>query len=341
MKITKKVATGFLALLVSSGASCRDQDNESKDSKSATSALNNESAGSGGAKLSEPSGGKESQRVLREPKSRKKLSNFVQPKIDAETAEKLAEKRTLIVGEAQKGIERVRSAIKALDKKKPKEALTNLEKATGKFELDLARDPGLAMAPIAIETKTYDVLTTLEAVASAKVLAREALAEDKLQLARILLNPLRSEEVISVTQVPLARFPSAIKAVAPLIDEGKFDEAKVLLIDTLETLVVTDHVIPLPLVRAHAMLEVAEKLAEEKKRTADQNGELKTSLENARYQLFLAKELGYGTKAEFAALLKEMDQVESKTKEGKSGTGFFDQIKSQINKLREKAYLLQ
>jgi hypothetical protein len=67
-----------------------------------------------------------------------------------------------------------------------------------------------------------------------------------------------------VTELPLATYPAAIRAVAPLIDAGKTAEAEAALYAALNTLVIETYVVPLPRVRAQAMLREAEKLGCEK-----------------------------------------------------------------------------
>jgi hypothetical protein len=71
-----------------------------------------------------------------------------------------------------------------------------------------------------------------------------------------------SETVVSVSNIPLATYPAAIKDAAKLIDENKTNEAKSALQTALNTQVVTETIIPLPVVLAQASLKEAETLAE-------------------------------------------------------------------------------
>ena len=75
-----------------------------------------------------------------------------------------------------------------------------------------------------------------------------------MQKARLLVANLASEIVFQTTNVPLATYPNAIKAITPLIDESKLVEAKSGLQAALNTLVVrTEMVIPLPKLRAEQL----------------------------------------------------------------------------------------
>ena len=144
------------------------------------------------------------------------------------------------------------------------EVLAALEQATGKLELILARDPGLALAPVDLEVVTYDLLANPDTVKAMIHDAENYLEDGEIQKARPFVANLASEIQFRTTSIPLATYPSAIKAVTPLIDEGKLDEAKDALQSALNTLVVsTDEVVPLPKLRAEQMLKNAEALAEE------------------------------------------------------------------------------
>jgi len=272
------------------------------------------------------------------PKDRKIVTESVDKDIDTESVEKIAEKRKKIIEEAVVALSETRKALRALDEEKTEEALAALEKATGKLELILARQPDLALAPTDMAVTTLDLLTTLENIMKAKDQARNALEDGDVQEARALLSKLGSEIVIQVTNIPLATYPNAIKAVTPLIDKGRLEEAKVALAAALNTLVVTEHVIPLPVLRASAMLASADELAEQENRTDDDNEKLANLIENARYQLKMAEALGYGDDSDYKGFYEQLDLIERKTEGGKSGKGFFDDIQGSIEKLKKSLY---
>lgn len=119
-------------------------------------------------------------------------------------------------------------------------------------------------------------------------------------------------------------------AIVPLIDDGKVEEAKRSLQLALNTLVVTEEIIPLPILRAQTLLKKAEELAENDERTIKQNDDLAAMLDDARTQVELAEALGYGKKRQFKPILEQVSAIEKKTQGGKSGTGFFDKIKEKL-----------
>ncbi len=60
------------------------------------------------------------------------------------------------------------NAILAIDSNKPGDAIAALERATGKLEIVLARNPALALAPVDVATTSYDVLGSLQDVESVR-----------------------------------------------------------------------------------------------------------------------------------------------------------------------------
>lgn len=245
----------------------------------------------------------------------------------------LAEKRKQITAEAVAAIRETQNALQALDEGKKGDALSALERATGKLELILARDPKLALAPMNVGAMTTSIIADASQVKKVRDEAARLLNNDQVQDARHLLEGLASETVINVSNIPLATYPGAIKQAVKLIDGGKETEAKAVLQTALNTLVITSLVIPLPVVEAQTLLLDAEKLSEKPNRTAEENTRLNALLAQARTRLEFAQTLGYGTSQDFANLYAQLDAIKNKTSESKSGTGFFDGIKSSLSAL--------
>ena len=268
------------------------------------------------------------------PQARSETTKSVQQQVDAKATDQAGEKRMKITADAVAAVNETKKALKLLDEKKTQEAMAVLERATGKLELILARDPTLALAPVDVEVVTYDLLSSLKTVKAMIHDAENFLEDGEVQKARPLVANLASEIVFRTTSIPLATYPAAIKAITPLIDDGKINEAKAGLQAALNTLVITtDGVIPLPVLRAENMLKNAEALAENKERTAKDNETLATLLDEARYQLKMAELLGYGTRKSFKPMYEQLDQIEQKTVGGKGGKGWFDKIKQQLSDL--------
>ncbi|GEM_PF-740740 len=254
----------------------------------------------------------------------------------AAAASKAAEQgRSTVIKEAVTALADVDKALILLDKGKKKEALDALAEATGKLELVVARDPSLTLAPVAVHVTAKDLIASVDTIDEAVERARKYLSDGEVQKARVVLANLASELVVTVTNIPLGTFPAAIKAVSPLIDQGKIGEAKAALVTALSTLVDVDTVIPLPVLRAELLLEKAEALAEKRDRSDAQDESLAILLSQARYQLKIAKALGYGKKSDFRDYYRMIDEIQEKTHNGGFGTGFFDKIKAKLKALTE------
>ena len=257
----------------------------------------------------------------------------VQSKVDRDVAAQAAEERKKILADAVDAVANTEGALLALEAKKKNEALSLLEKATGKLDLIMARDPDLALAPVDINETVIDVYTDVDSIKAMVKEARKALDNNRLQEARNLIKGLASEIVIATTSIPLETYPDTIKTVAPLIDQGKIKEAKQVLHDLLNTLVVTEHVIPLPLLRADLLITEADALAKNKKRTKDKNKALADALKEVRHQLQLAEALGYGDKTAFGPVYDQIKALEEKVAGGKSGEGWFDKLKQDVSSI--------
>ena len=286
-----------------------------------------------GLMVSTPAFGGESS-LPDQPQAQSPVTQSVQAEVDNAAANKAAETRRKILADASAAIDVTEKALQALQDGDTETALKALETATGKLELILARDHALGLAPVDTEVLSYDLLASVDTVKAMIHDAEDYLEDGEIQKARPLVANLASEIVFRTTSIPLSTYPDAIKAVIPLIDEGRIDEAREALQTALNTLVVTtDEIIPLPVLRAEQLLERAEALAENKERSEEQNQTLTGLLTGARNQLRMAEVLGYGTQESFQPMYAQLDTIEEKTAGGRGGKGWFDRIKQQVTEL--------
>lgn len=257
----------------------------------------------------------------------------VQPRVDDRVADAATAQRAKLIEDASFALDKTQEALGLLDQRKNKQALGALEAATGKLELVLARDPKLALAPVDVRVIIHDYYATPDAVRKAVKEARKRLGDGEVQQARPMVATLASEIVIETDNLPMSSYPAAIKSAARLIDMGRPEEAKAVLVKALSTIVVTQKAIPLPVIRAEEALKEAEKLAENAQRDAQQNQRLSQLLAEVSTQIELAQALGYGKKSDFKPILDQIKTLEQRTAGGKSGTGWFDDIKARLAKL--------
>ncbi|HHG6496345.1 TPA: heat resistance protein YfdX2, partial [Klebsiella pneumoniae] len=233
------------------------------------------------------------------PESKPDVVTEVQPEVQKETDSQAADKRKQVLDEAVSALSLTKSALAALDGKDTARALATLAEVTGKLELIVAREPTLALAGVDVRTIVHDLFANTETIEAMTDEALDALKHGEVQQARHMLALLASEIVITVTSIPLASYPAAVKAVVPLIDQGKIEEAKAALQSALSTLVEERSVLPLPVLRAKLLLKRAEPLVEDGQRSEASNERLETLLNEARQQLEMAELLGYGKRKDF------------------------------------------
>lgn len=243
------------------------------------------------------------------------------------------EKRKALIQEAFDALAQTRDVMKLLGEGKNKEALDLLTLVTGKLDLVIAREPSLALAPIDIQASVVNVMGSASVLELLVEDARSALRAGRVQEARALLSNLASEIVIETTQLPMATYPAAIKLAARHIDEGKPDEAKLVLMAALGSLVISRQVMPLPLINARNLLKRAESLAEKADRSADEEQELAAVLDGAAAQIRRAEILGYGTRDEIKALQSHIRELKRKTEGGRFGKKWFEEAKASLMRL--------
>ena len=256
----------------------------------------------------------------------------------AQGQQQAQEERARIIEEAVQALVQTRKAIAALEKKDKEATLAALERVIGKLEIILAQDPNLALAPVDVVSYALDVHADVASVKKAVDEAVRLLKNGRVQDARAIVSNLASELVIEITNIPLATYPDAIKAVVPLVQAGKFEQARQALIAALNTLVITRHIVPLPVLRAEHLLLAAEKLAEKKGRSKEEQKQLEDLLEAARKELQFAEALGYGQQEDFKPFYAAIDDIEKKVAGGKHGKGFFDELKKALEKFRAKLF---
>jgi len=256
------------------------------------------------------------------------------PGVSDQIQNEVKDARETLIQEAKDALSETTKALDFLDKNETKQALDAMARATGKLEIILARDPALAFAPVDVAVMATDLLADPKAIRDTVKAARSALGDGKVQQARLLIAPLASEISIETTGLPMATYPGAIKKAASLADKGQTAEAKLVLARALNTLVVKAEVIPIPFLNAEILLGEAQKLAEKADRSDEENTRLAQLLQSASKEIERAEALGYGGKEDIKTYLSQIKEIEKHSAGGKSGTGWFDDIRETLSKLR-------
>ena len=236
-----------------------------------------------------------------------------------------------ITEEAVEAINLVGEVVDLLDKKDKEKALETIEKVLGKLEVLIARDPNLQVVPVDVKEQVIDFPGTVDDVEVAKAEVVALIKSGEVQLARDIMLQLASELDIYVTALPIGTYPVVIKAIIPLIEQEKFEEAKKLLVEALETLVIEKIVIPLPLLRAEQAIIRANELANKENPNKD---ELKELLAYAKEQLELAEALGYGKKdIDYKDIYEEVKKLEEILGSDKSTEDIFKTLKEKLSSI--------
>lgn len=258
------------------------------------------------------------------------------PEVGKERDQQKQQAQTTLVPEAVSAIAETHKAVDDLAANQHDKAMADIESATGKINILLARNPSTALLPVDVQVDVIDIAPRDEkAIKALTSGVTAAIASHDLPTARVLLYDLMSEIRVRTYNLPLAAYPDALKSAARLLDQKRDDQASAELLTALNTLVIVDRTTPIPLILARAAIDSAQQERQTDKGTAQ------TLLKTAQNELHRCDELGYaGGDPEYAALNTEIDGLQ-KQLNGTSDTGsLFDRLKADlagfINKLAGK-----
>jgi len=233
-----------------------------------------------------------------------------------------------IAQEAVESVKLIADVIELVEEKNKDKALEEIANILGKLEVLIARDPNLQLVPVDVSEEVIDYNGSVEDVEVVKLEVVSLIKRGEVQLARDLMLNLASELDIYVTALPIGSYPIILKAIVPLIEQEKYEEAKKFLIEALETLVIEKIVIPLPILRAEQAIIKANELANKDNPNKDELNEL---LAYAKEQLKLAEALGY--KADYKDLFEEIEKLETILKGDESTKDIFKALKEKLSSI--------
>ncbi|MGA8531952.1 MAG: YfdX family protein [Acidobacteriaceae bacterium] len=248
----------------------------------------------------------ETQRSHAEKQARPNLEKWRQ------AAEHKAEEK--LDADAMAAINETVRAIDAIAAGNAKEALQMIERATGKVDVAIARNPKLARIPVRTEALILDAAPAdMGEIRRLADLAEAAVSVEDYPGARSLLDALRSEIRIRTWYLPLVDFPTALRDAAALLD-GDREAAGKALLAALRTLIASDRVMPIPLLLAQEPVEHAQMLTAKDKDAAQEE------LDRARFALNRAKALGYRRQDTEYETLKSQIEILRKQLRGSGDT---------------------
>ena len=130
------------------------------------------------------------------------------PEIEKQRQDAQREGEQSLDRDAVTAIEETRNAIKAIDQNNIDQAISALERANGKINILVARNPATALPPVAVEVEVIDAAPTdkteIRKIARA---AERAVSDRDYPQARVLLANLTSELRVRTTNLPLGAIP--------------------------------------------------------------------------------------------------------------------------------------
>jgi len=271
------------------------------------------------------------------PQHVKASDKQVQENIAKTTQEDFAVKETESTQQALAILGETNNVLKYIAKNKDKKAKEELAKLIGELEILITKDPSVSLIPVNVVYEVNDVVVDIPTVYEVTEAAKKAMDDGYYQVAKKILGDLTSELQVKTTYLPLATYPDAMRVAAALLDEGKKQEATVILLKALNTLVVQEVNIPLPVLRAEEFIKLsaAAMLTDDK----DKKDVALLYLDNAEYQLQLAEAMGYGKKdkeyKELADAIKDLKQLIKEDKETKSA---FGKLSEKIKNFKERLF---
>ncbi len=248
----------------------------------------------------------------------------------------LAEQNQKIINEAKESLLGTQQALLDLEKNDSAAALATLQAVSNKLEQIHANNAALALAVADVEIDIIDFKGNALAVEQKVKQAGQLLSHGKLQAGRMVVDELASEMQITTVNIPLGTYPTAIKNAVAQINAGKVKEASLVLEEALNSLIEQTEVIPLPLLRAEALIIKASELEQKSDLSKEQNrDEVLKLVDAAKEKLKIAQLLGYGGKDDYQPFYKIIEDIKNTIHTEKSAATWA-KVKQALTDLKTK-----
>jgi hypothetical protein len=296
---------------------------------------------SGCAQNAQSNGTKNNTEIKKEapvkPEHAKVSDKQLQENIANTMKDDFAVKETQSVKEAINILTETNNVLEYIAKDKDKKAKEELAKLIGELEILITKDPEVALIPVNTGYEIKDAVVDIPTVYEITDAAKKAMDDGYYQAAKKLMDNLTSEMIVKTAYLPLATYPDAMRLSAALLDKGKKEEATAILLKALNTLIIQQQEIPLPVLRAEEFI----KLSAETMNNDDKNKKetAKLFLDNADYQLQLTEAMGYGKKdKEYKELYETIKDLKKTINDEKESKGKFEKLSEKIKKFKERLF---
>lgn len=235
------------------------------------------------------------------------------------------EAKKLLIPEAHAIVAHTKSAVSALPED-PAKALASIEEARAGLERLFTRHVEQSFFPIEYRIEVVDTAPTDPKEIQAYLKKGSQTNKHKnLVESRFYYNVLRSEINTHLYCLPLNNYSASLKEAVQQLHHQQPQEAKQTLAKALHTFVISDRVVPIPLIQAEALFAAAEQ---------NYGQDRKVSLhliDEARHELERAKKLGYiNEDQEFALLNKSIEDLVRHVKNNKNSAFAFQSLKEKM-----------
>jgi|SRR5581483_9039880 len=223
-------------------------------------------------------------------------------------------------------VEETHNAIRAVESNNNPEAAEVIRRALEGVQRLLTRNPATAEIAADIKVEICDAApvdsTSIIEIAQD---ASRAFDDKDFPTARVLLHSLMSEIRLRKYSLPLTTFPEALRRAARLLDENKNQSARAVLLTAIKTFVISDRVIPIPLLTARYAIGIAQREKEQNKPTVN------NFLEIARNELDRASKLGYaGSNPEYTALRNQIVELQEQLTDKEDVSSAFGKLAKKL-----------
>ena len=261
----------------------------------------------------------------------------IQKDVDAHVGQQVSQQRALIHHQAVHIVLKICEALQQLEIGDPAAAQQQLNGALEKLNELIEKHPTLQSVPVMVVNVVNDQLTNYDVIQHRKEEIDKQWQLGRIQQVRRLLKGYVSDISIKSLNMPVEVFVQGIQGINQLLTQNQVEKAKHVIEVLLESILVANYTIPLPLYRAELMITKAEGLTRQVSNNQKVDvAQLHLLLSNAKYQLKLAETLGYGTPKRYTMFYQAIDGIKSLVNANQQTTNLFSKLRFAIFNLKNR-----
>jgi len=273
------------------------------------------------------------------PPTYENLTEQIQTKVNALIAERLSKQRTLINNDAVVAVAMINEAVLLLETGSTVIAKKRLHSALTRLNRLIRNNPALRFAPILVSHILNDELNSYDVIQYKKQEINKQWQLGHAQKVRRMLNDFINDTTIRTLSIPIEQLYQMIQESRQLIILGQIEKAKLRIEALLKSIVISEHTIPFPLLRAELLIDQAEQITQQADNTNQNQPDsavLQSLLSHAKYQLKLANALGYGSSERYRIFYQAIDGIKSLVNANQQTTKLFSKLRFAILNLKNE-----